>query len=83
VVKIADEGDYTVDEPVCVLALTGGMETTITMSQKWPIRIPRPVSERLPLKRPLITGLRVIDTLFPLAKGGTVAIPGGSVRERR
>ncbi|MCH3908219.1 MAG: V-type ATP synthase subunit A [Sphaerochaeta sp.] len=77
VVKIADEGDYTVDEPVCVLALTGGMETTITMSQKWPIRIPRPVSERLPLKRPLITGLRVIDTLFPLAKGGTVAIPGG------
>jgi V/A-type H+-transporting ATPase subunit A len=47
------------------------------MVQKWPIRLPRPVDSRLPLKQPLVTGLRVIDTLFPLAKGGTVAIPGG------
>ena len=47
------------------------------MVQKWPIRTPRPVSERLPLDIPLITGQRVIDTLFPIAKGGTVAIPGG------
>ncbi len=47
------------------------------MVQHWPIRVPRPVTERLALKQPLITGLRVIDTLFPLSKGGTVAIPGG------
>ena len=47
------------------------------MVQRWPIRVPRPTKERLALDRPLITGLRVIDTLFPLAKGGTVAIPGG------
>jgi V/A-type H+-transporting ATPase subunit A len=77
VVKIVDEGDYTVTETICVIALANGMEQNITMSHKWPIRIPRPVKERLRLKRPLITGLRVIDTLFPLAKGGTVAIPGG------
>ena len=47
------------------------------MTQKWPIRIPRPVSRRHPASRPLITGQRIVDTLFPLAKGGTAAMPGG------
>ena len=47
------------------------------MTQKWPIRVPRPVSRRYPASRPLITGQRIVDTLFPLAKGGTAAIPGG------
>ncbi len=56
---------------------SGGRETPVTMMQRWPIRTPRPVGERLPLVTPLITGQRVIDTLFPVAKGGTVAIPGG------
>ena len=49
----------------------------MTLCQKWPIRHPRPVKERLPIERPLITGQRVIDTLFPIAKGGAAAIPGG------
>ena len=73
---VSPEGDYTVDETVALLETADG-ETTLTMVQKWPIRSPRPVSERLPLDIPLITGQRVIDTLFPIAKGGTVAIPGG------
>ena len=73
---VSPEGDYTVDETVALLETADG-ERTLTMVQKWPIRSPRPVSERLPLDIPLITGQRVIDTLFPIAKGGTVAIPGG------
>ena len=73
---VSPEGDYTVDETVALLETADG-EKTLTMVQKWPIRSPRPVSERLPLDIPLITGQRVIDTLFPIAKGGTVAIPGG------
>ncbi|MEG2597326.1 MAG: V-type ATP synthase subunit A, partial [Oscillospiraceae bacterium] len=52
-------------------------EKELTLCQKWPIRTPRPVKNRLPIDRPLITGQRVIDTLFPIAKGGTAAIPGG------
>ena len=47
------------------------------MTQKWPIRIPRPTVKRYPASKPLITGQRILDTLFPLAKGGTAAIPGG------
>ena len=50
---------------------------SLTLCQKWSIRIPRPVKNRLPANRPLITGQRVIDTLFPVAKGGAAAIPGG------
>lgn len=73
---ISAEGEYTVEETVALLETADG-EKTLTMVQKWPIRSPRPVSERLPLDIPLITGQRVIDTLFPIAKGGTVAIPGG------
>ena len=73
---VTPEGDYTVDEVVALLETASG-EKELTMVQKWPIRSPRPVSERLPLDIPLITGQRVIDTLFPIAKGGTVAIPGG------
>ena len=73
---ISPEGDYTVEETVALLETADG-EKALTMVQKWPIRSPRPVSQRLPLDIPLITGQRVIDTLFPIAKGGTVAIPGG------
>jgi len=81
--KIAAEGDYRVDETVAEIrpeedSSGGGGETVeLDMIQRWPIRVPRPVGERRPLDIPLITGQRVIDTLFPLAKGGTVAIPGG------
>ena len=76
VASIAGEGEYTVEEEIAVIEGEKG-RTSCTLMQKWPIRRPRPVQERLPLSIPLITGQRVIDTLFPVAKGGTVAIPGG------
>lgn len=77
IINIKGEGDYRVDEQIALLEDQGGNTTVVKISQKWPIRKPRPVIERNPLNEPLVTGLRVIDTLFPLAKGGTVAIPGG------
>ncbi len=79
-VSLAPEGEYTVEEPVAVLAVGGARgveEKPVTMMHHWPIRTPRPVAQRLAPSIPLITGQRVIDTLFPVAKGGTVAIPGG------
>mgnify|MGYP001626228082 CR=1 FL=1 len=76
VVDAAPEGSYAVDEPLVTLD-AGGSKVELTMKQEWPARRPRPYAERLPCKTPLITGQRVIDTLFPVAKGGTVAIPGG------
>jgi V/A-type H+-transporting ATPase subunit A len=74
--SLAVEGQYTVEEPVALVETESG-ERAIAMMQRWPIRTPRPVAERLPVNRPLVTGQRVIDTLFPVARGGTVAIPGG------
>ena len=71
------EGEYTVTDELFLLRGEDGKTHVVTASQFWPIRVPRPVSSRLSLDRPLVTGLRVIDSLFPLAKGGTVAIPGG------
>lgn len=65
-------GKFTVEETVCVL--TDGTE--LQMMQKWPVRAPRPVSKKLLPKTPLITGQRILDGLFPVAKGGTAAIPG-------
>ncbi|MCY1151397.1 MAG: V-type ATP synthase subunit A [Sphaerochaetaceae bacterium] len=77
ITKIADEGDYNVDEIVATVSQEKSKDINVSMVQKWPIRNPRPVKKRLPFHAPLVTGLRVIDTLFPIAKGGTVAIPGG------
>jgi V/A-type H+-transporting ATPase subunit A len=65
-------GSFTVDEVVCTL--DGGTE--LTMMQKWPVRVPRPVLEKMNPTIPLITGQRILDGLFPIAKGGTAAIPG-------
>lgn len=73
---IETAGDYNVDHVLGRITTENG-EEEITMCQKWPIRTPRPSKRRLALNVPLVTGQRVIDTLFPLAKGGTVAIPGG------
>ena len=70
------EGEYTVEDPIALLQTTRG-EEQVRLMQRWPIRTPRPVRERMPMTIPLLTGQRVIDTLFPVAKGGTVAIPGG------
>ncbi|HUW69259.1 MAG TPA: V-type ATP synthase subunit A [bacterium] len=75
-VSIVTAGEYHVQDAIAVVSTPSG-ERTLTMMQRWPIRNPRPILSRRPLSIPLITGQRVIDTLFPLAKGGTVAIPGG------
>jgi len=76
IASIVPEGEYTVEERVAVLR-TGGGQKGLFLMHRWPIRVQRPVMERLPIEQPLITGQRVIDTLFPVARGGTVAIPGG------
>jgi V/A-type H+-transporting ATPase subunit A len=74
---VAPEGEYTVTETVAAIESDRGGMQDLAMMQRWPIRMQRPTKERLPLDIPLITGQRVIDALFPVAKGGTVAIPGG------
>ena len=71
-VKSIRSGSFTVDEVVCTL----DDGSAITMMQKWPVRVPRPVKEKLNPSVPLITGQRILDGLFPIAKGGTAAIPG-------
>ena len=73
----APDGEYTVNDTVLKIKTPGGDEQELTLCQKWPIRTPRPCKERLPGTRPLITGQRIIDTVLPIAKGGTAAIPGG------
>jgi len=73
----AKEGDYTIEDEVLRVAGKAGKEVGVKLYHRWPVRKPRPANERLPLRLPLITGQRVIDTLFPLAKGGTVVVPGG------
>ncbi len=73
----APDGKYNLLAPIVKLQDSEGREHTLTLAQRWPIRNPRPVGQRLPLERPLITGQRVVDSLFPIAKGGTAAVPGG------
>ncbi|MFX1267228.1 MAG: V-type ATP synthase subunit A [Promethearchaeota archaeon] len=73
---IIDEGDYTIEEEIYRLE-NSGKEYSLTMLQKWPITSSRPYKERITSEEPLITGIRIIDLLFPIAKGGTVAVPGG------
>jgi len=76
-IEVMPEGEYGVDDTVARLEAPDGSREDLTLMHRWPIRVPRPVRQREPLTLPLVTGQRVIDTLFPLAKGGTVAIPGG------
>ena len=77
VLDVVEDGEYTIMEPLLTLQLRDGTEKKLTMARKWPIRTPRPTAKRFPATRPLITGQRILDTMFPLAKGGTAAIPGG------
>jgi V/A-type H+-transporting ATPase subunit A len=77
VVFAAENGKYKVNDNVVTLKDDKGEEHKLTLCQTWPIRQPRPFDKRIPIDRPLITGQRVIDTFFPIAKGGTAAIPGG------
>lgn len=73
----APSGSYTVNDVVVKIEDANGREHELTLCQQWPIRRPRPTKERLPIDMPLITGQRIIDTMFPIAKGGTAAVPGG------
>ena len=77
VVEVKPDGQYTINDTLLVLELTDGTKKEITMTQHWPIRVPRPVYKRFPASIPLVTGQRILDTMFPIAKGGTAAIPGG------
>ena len=74
-VKEIKEGEFTVDSTVAVIKTEEG-DKEVTMIQKWPVRTARPIKEKLDPDTPLITGQRVIDTFFPVAKGGAAAIPG-------
>ena len=75
-VKAIAEGDYTVTEQIGSIETANGDELPVTLMQKWPVRRGRPFEKKLAPNVPLVTGQRVIDTLFPIAKGGVAAIPG-------
>ncbi len=75
IVKLVGEGNYTIEEVIAVLKAKEG-EKELSMLQKWPVRKGRPYKEKLDPSLPLVTGQRVVDTFFPVAKGGTAAIPG-------
>ena len=77
ILSVVPDGSYTIGDTLAVLQKPNGDEINLTMTQKWPIRVPRPVNKRFPASKPLLTGQRILDTLFPIAKGGTAAIPGG------
>lgn len=77
VTEIAKNGKYKVTDTIVKLKCGNGAVKELSLCHQWPIRQPRPISKRLYANVPLITGQRVIDTLFPVAKGGTAAVPGG------
>lgn len=77
VTEVKEDGKYTIDDVIVKVTGLTGEEKELTMTQHWPIRVPRPTAKRYPASRPLVTGQRILDTLFPVAKGGTAAIPGG------
>ncbi len=76
IIKSITEGDYAIEDTVAVLENADGSISNVTMLQKWPVRVGRPYKEKLSPTMPLVTGQRVIDTLFPIAKGGVAAVPG-------
>jgi len=76
VVEEINGGDYTVEETVCVVIKDNGEKASLSLMQKWPVRKGRPYKQKLVPEMPLVTGQRVIDTLFPIAKGGVAAVPG-------
>ncbi|KYK25992.1 ATP synthase subunit A [Thermoplasmatales archaeon SG8-52-1] len=76
ILTIEKEGEYTVEDDIAIVA-NGGGDVKLHMIQRWPVRKPRPVAKKYDPTLPMITGQRIIDTFFPIAKGGTAAIPGG------
>ena len=77
VLEVAGEGDYQVTATVCRIEALDGTVADVAMSHRWPVRTPRPVMHRLAADRPLLTGQRILDVLFPVARGGRAALPGG------
>jgi V/A-type H+/Na+-transporting ATPase subunit A len=77
VMEVAPAGDYAEDAPIITLRNVRGDIQPIGMRHHWPVRVPRPVAARLPNDRPLLTGQRIVDSIFPIARGGRAAIPGG------
>ncbi len=77
VIDVVEDGQYTILDKLATLETSSGEKIDLTLAQRWPIRIPRPTAKRFAADKPLITGQRIIDTLFPIAKGGTAAVPGG------
>lgn len=77
VIWTAENGDYTINDVVAKIKAPNGAVEELTLCQKWPIRTSRPCKNRLPITKPLVTGQRIVDTILPVAKGGTSAIPGG------
>ncbi len=77
VISTVSDGEYTIDETLVTLKTDNGGDVELTMTQRWPIRIPRPTHHRFPASVPLVTGQRILDTMFPIAKGGTACVPGG------
>ncbi|HNZ82879.1 MAG TPA: V-type ATP synthase subunit A [Sedimentibacter sp.] len=75
--EVKNNGKYSINDTIAVLEKENKETVNLTLCSKWPIRKPRPVTKRLPLYKPLITGQRVIDSFNPIAKGGTVGLPGG------
>ena len=75
-VKEIQSGEFTVEETVSVITDAKGRDHEVKMLQRWPVRTPRPVVKRLPPEVPLTTGQRVVDTFFPIARGGTACVPG-------
>lgn len=76
IASVAGAGEYTVTEEIATILSTDGKELPVTMLRRWPVRVARPVAEKLKPGAPLITGQRVIDSFFPIVKGGTAAVPG-------
>ena len=74
-IKSITAGEFTVEDVVCVVETANG-DRELTMMQKWPVRVGRPYSQKTPTNKPLVTGQRVVDTFFPIARGGVAAVPG-------
>lgn len=75
--SVMPSGKYKLNDTIVVLTDENGVDHNLTLVQKWPVRRPRPSAKRIPIYKPLVTGQRVIDSFFPIAKGGTVGLPGG------
>ena len=77
VTEVKNNGEYTLNDTIVVLEKDNKETVDLTLCTKWPVRRQRPIKERLPIYKPLITGQRVIDSFYPIAKGGTIGLPGG------